>query len=123
MPRSGFTRSLRTSCIIGRFRGVAGDVRVSDSGVDKPGVACNTEGVAQLRQTWGDNVLAARQAARLSQNELAREAGGSTDPSNISKIERGLVGVSDEMKTRLARALGEDVSVLFPFGKTNTKEG
>ena len=37
------------------------------------------------------------------------------DPSNISKIERGLVGVSDDMKTRLAAALGVPVGELFPF--------
>ena len=67
-----------------------------------------------LREQWGANLRDARERAGLSQNALARLAGGA-DPSNISKIERGLVGVSDELKTRLASALGVPVGELFPF--------
>ena len=66
-----------------------------------------------LRATWGANLRAARTAAGWSLGDLARAAGGRTDPSNLSKIERGLVGVSDDMKTRLAAALGVPVGELF----------
>lgn len=57
----------------------------------------------------------------MSINRLGREA--NIDPSQISRIERGLMGVGDEAMIRLAVALDCLVEDLFPFPDLRTNKG
>ena len=66
-----------------------------------------------LRRLWADNLKAAREAAGLSQFDLAVRA--LIDQGTISKMENGTRGISDDAKVKLARALGVPAGELFPF--------
>lgn len=66
----------------------------------------------RLRQ-WGVNVRAARTIKGLSQQDLANLVG--VRQSSIARWETGVVGPSDNHKIALARALGQDVRMLFPL--------
>lgn len=61
--------------------------------------------------TWGQRVRAAR--GPLTQEEIAARC-DCTQPV-ISRIEAGLQLPSDDMKVRLARALGIQIAELFPW--------
>lgn len=60
---------------------------------------------------WGSKLRARR--GSISQERLAEIAG--IDQSTISRIENGNMAVSDELKWKLAGALGCLVSDLFPY--------
>lgn len=62
-------------------------------------------------QAWGNRLRARR--GSMTQETLARLAG--LDQSTISRLERGLVAPSDELKWKLAGALGVTVEALFPY--------
>lgn len=76
---------------------------------------------AALRVVWGERVKRARKARDWSVLRLAQEA--KIDPSQVSKIERGRMGVGDEPKIRLAIALDCRVEDLFPFPDLRTNRG
>lgn len=61
--------------------------------------------------SWGRRVRARR--GSISQERLAELAG--TDQSTISRIERGLVRPSDDLKWKIAGALSTTVEELFPY--------
>jgi transcriptional regulator with XRE-family HTH domain len=60
---------------------------------------------------WGRKVRERRGV--LTQEQLGRLCG--TDQSTISRIERGQLAISDEMKWKLAGALATTVDDLFPY--------
>jgi transcriptional regulator with XRE-family HTH domain len=68
---------------------------------------------ASLRTLWGNQIRAEREAQDLGVTELARLA--EMDPGNLSRVERGLQGVSDELRMRIASALGRRVEDLFTY--------
>lgn len=61
--------------------------------------------------TFGNNVRKLRLQLQLTIEQLADKAG--VDPSNLSKIERGLGGYSRESVERIAKALQVSLGVLF----------
>lgn len=65
------------------------------------------------RQDWGRRLKERRKGFGLTQERLAELAG--TNQSIVSKIEQGQINVTDEMKWRLAGALGCGVAHLFPW--------
>ena len=69
---------------------------------------------ADVCRTWGERIRERRGA--MTQTELARKIGRTQ--GLVSKIELGSVGVSDELKLRIARALDCQVGELFgwPYG-------
>lgn len=66
-----------------------------------------------LRSIWGKRLRAARKAAGLSQLELASLLG--TIQEQISRWENGVYAPVDDMRPRLAKALGTTVADLFPY--------
>lgn len=64
---------------------------------------------AEVRLTWGERIRQRRGA--MTQTELARKIGRTQ--GLVSKIELGSVGVTDELKLRIARALECQVGDLF----------
>lgn len=66
---------------------------------------------ASLAERVGESVRAAREAAGLSQRELARRAG--TTQAVISRIEMGSVGATLTTLNRIAGSLGVDLEVSF----------
>lgn len=66
-----------------------------------------------LRAEWGAKIRAARQERGLTVSKLARLA--DVDQGNLSRVERGVQGVSDDMRMRIAAALGVEVSELFAY--------
>lgn len=68
---------------------------------------------ADLHRSWGRKVRDRRQAVGLTQIQLAEAA--DTTQGTISRIEVGDIGPSDELKWRLAGALGLTVELLFPY--------
>lgn len=63
------------------------------------------------RRDWGERLRQRR--GSITQEKLAELIGG--DQSTISRIERGKVDISDDMKWKLAGALGCTVDDLFPW--------
>lgn len=63
------------------------------------------------RADWGNRLR--RRRGPITQEQLAELIGG--DQSTISRIEHGKVDVSDDMKWKLAGALGCTVEDLFPW--------
>lgn len=66
-----------------------------------------------LTAHWGRRIRRARQDKHLSLNRLARLA--EIDPGNLSRIEHGKQGASDEMRLRIAAGLGMKVDALFNY--------
>lgn len=66
-----------------------------------------------LRVHWGKRIREARIARGLSLNGLARVA--DIDPGNLSRLERGLQGASDEMRVRIAAGVRRPVIELFDY--------
>lgn len=62
---------------------------------------------------WGHRVRLARLAKGWTQAQLATEAGST--PGHVSNIELGRTSVSDDLRMRLATALGTTVAELFPY--------
>lgn len=66
-----------------------------------------------LTRMWGDRIRKARQEQGLSLEALAERAG--MDAGHLSRGERGLAGIGDDNRIRLASALGRRVEDLFPY--------
>lgn len=66
-----------------------------------------------LLKRWGELVKDRRTALDLSQMTLASAV--DVDKSTISRIERGEIAATDDVRIRLARALGVRVAELFPY--------
>lgn len=65
----------------------------------------------EMYRQWGEKLRKRR--GSLTQEKLAKLIG--SDQSTISRIERGQLPLSDEMKWKLAGALGVRVEELFPY--------
>lgn len=65
----------------------------------------------QIRETFALNLRKRRQAAGLSQEELAHRAG--IDRTYISALERCLYGASIDVVSRLAEELGVEAAELL----------
>lgn len=65
----------------------------------------------QQRKEFGASLRAARLKAGMRQSDLAALTG--VEQNHISKIEHGLINVTLDTMTVLARALGMDVRVLL----------
>ena len=66
---------------------------------------------AATRRAWGERVRKRR--GPITQEQLAELIGG--DQSTIIRIERGKVDLSDDMKWKIAGALGCTPADLFPY--------
>lgn len=69
-----------------------------------------------MRETlaaWGEDIRVRREAAGLSQRQFAAAVG--TTQQHLSLIERGAVSPGDDLRVRLAAALGCSVAELFPY--------
>lgn len=66
-----------------------------------------------LYAEWANRLRTRRLAASLSQAALANAA--DITSAHISNIERGVTGVSDQLRMRLAAALGTTAGELFPY--------
>ncbi len=64
------------------------------------------------KDSWALRVRTARKQLELSQIDLAAKAG--VHVNSVIRIEKG-IAVSDDLKFRVAAALGVDVLELFPF--------
>lgn len=66
-----------------------------------------------LHESWGERIRERRAALKLTQYDLAEAVGCAQ--SMLSKIEAGMVCPSDDLKWRLAGALGMRVDRLFAW--------
>lgn len=66
-----------------------------------------------LHDGWGKRVKRSREDLGISQRRLADLC--QVDPSSISRIERGVLAPRDDLKWKLAGALGVTVEDLFPY--------
>lgn len=66
-----------------------------------------------FQTAWGERIRTARHSQGLTLVQLAALA--EVDQSMLSKIERGLVGTSDETRLRIADALGVDPNELWRY--------
>lgn len=73
-----------------------------------------------LQQTWGERIRELRKAQGLSTNRLARLA--DIDPSHLWQAENGRAGVGDELRMRIAAALGVRVEEIWIYPDTSTRE-
>lgn len=71
----------------------------------------NKKNETAARKLLGQAIRALRKSQKLTLLDLANAAG--SDPGNISRLERGLQGYSDEMINRVANALGVQLSELY----------
>jgi transcriptional regulator with XRE-family HTH domain len=81
-------------------------------------------GMPQIEATpltvhWGKRIREARQERGLSVNALARML--EIDAGNLSRVERGLQRLSDDMRVRVAAGVGERVEVLFSYPEPETQ--
>jgi transcriptional regulator with XRE-family HTH domain len=65
---------------------------------------------ASINATWGARVRRIRREKELTATAVAKEAGIARE--TLHRIERGQ-GVSDDVKIRLAKAIGVDPNELF----------
>lgn len=66
-----------------------------------------------LRYAWGEEVAKARVAAGLTQKALAQLC--DVHPSTILRVETGGLNPNDELKWKIAGALGERMDVLWAW--------
>ena len=64
-----------------------------------------------VRRAWGRRIRARR--GEMSQTELARQIGRTQ--GTVSRIELGTVSLTDDLKLRIAQALGCPVGELFDW--------
>lgn len=64
--------------------------------------------------SWGKRIAARRKALGFTQQRLGELCGGIVQPT-ISKIERGDLVPGDELKWKLAGALGMSLDELFAY--------
>jgi transcriptional regulator with XRE-family HTH domain len=69
--------------------------------------------VRALRAIWGQRIRDARQAAGLTQAQLALALG--VDQANVSRWERGMLSPRDDRRARIAEILGVDAASLFSY--------
>ena len=67
--------------------------------------------IDDVRRRWGERIRERRGA--MTQTELARRIGRTQ--GMVSRIELGTVGLSDELKLRIAHVLNAPVSELFDW--------
>lgn len=65
----------------------------------------------EVQRTWGERIRALR--GPMTQAELARRIGRTQ--GLVSRIELGTVGLTDELKLRIAQALDRPVAELFDW--------
>lgn len=75
----------------------------------------------ELSERWGPRIRARRKAMGLSIARLG--AAADIEPGHLSRIERGLVVPGDEVRVKLARALGVRVEELFSYPDTSSAPG
>lgn len=66
-----------------------------------------------LHSLWGERIRIARQAAGMTQVQLAAALGVAQQV--VSAWEKGLYGPRDQKRIPLARVLGTTVDELFPY--------
>ncbi|MCA1824462.1 MAG: helix-turn-helix domain-containing protein [Frankia sp.] len=66
-----------------------------------------------LATEWGSRVRRNREERSLSQRDLA--AAAKTTQQTVSRVEAGLFTPTDQLRLRLAKALGVNVVDLFPY--------
>lgn len=66
-----------------------------------------------LHDGWGKRVKRTREERGISQRKLADLC--DIDPSTVSRLERGTLAPRDDLKWRVAGALGVTVEELFPY--------
>lgn len=71
------------------------------------------------RRLLGQAIRALRKSQKMTLLELANAAG--SDPGNISRLERGLQGYSDEMLTSVCDALGIKIHKLYEMIESPNK--
>lgn len=88
-----------------------------------PEPAAGEDMSAELRQTFGANLRAAREAAGLSLQAVADKIGLGT--AHISKIERGMINITFGSAAKLAQAVGSDLRDLLGLchGSGGPKKG
>lgn len=67
--------------------------------------------MSQINVTWGQRLRQLRLERGLTATAVAREAGIAR--TTLHRIERGAHGASDEVKVRLAKAIGVSPNRLF----------
>lgn len=70
-------------------------------------------GVQDLHAGWGERVAEERAACGMTKAALAARCG--VEPSTITRIESGVMCPRDELKWKLAGALGVRMDVLFAW--------
>lgn len=74
----------------------------------------------ELQAQWGQRLRAARERKGFSLRTLAAFA--DIDKGQLSRAENGAVGLGDELRIRIASALGRRVEDLFPYPDTTDQE-
>lgn len=69
----------------------------------------------------GKNLRAAREAAGLTQRDLAAQLGGKVDTQYVSNWERGVYRPNDQYLVKLAEVLGYEVAWFYGDPATQTK--
>lgn len=72
-----------------------------------------------IQRRWGDAIRALRVEHGLSVSALARTVG--LDPSHLWRAEQGQAGLGDELRIRLAEALGVRVESIFSYPDTSSE--
>lgn len=75
--------------------------------------------MSKLAERWGEAIREARLAAGLTQEQLADRIDG--EQTTISRWERGVDVPRDEMRMKVARALGVPVGELFSYPEQPTE--
>ena len=70
---------------------------------------------ARVLVALGEHLRKRREAAEISQTQLAKAVG--MEPTNLAKIERGQKNVTVDTLVRIARGLGVDLTVTFSTPK------
>lgn len=74
-------------------------------------------GMTAHTERWGAEIRRLRTERGWTILELARRA--ESQPAHISRIERGINAPSDDLRIRLARALGVRVEEIFAYPDTS----
>lgn len=72
----------------------------------------NTKQNEKIRQELGEKVRSVREKAKLTQDEVAKKAGMSSN--YFAKIERGEINTTVEKLYKIIKALNVDASDIFP---------
>jgi transcriptional regulator with XRE-family HTH domain len=69
--------------------------------------------LTEINATWGRRIKRLRRAGEITAIAAAKEAG--ITPQYLHAIERGEYSPSDEVKIRIAKALGVEPSEIFSY--------